>query len=93
MDASPRVLSSEAPRYAGRHLFALIGLLLVSFWALDLGPLVSPAGAKNQPAALHYFSAPNLDYLRITWPKPRNNPSSQGTENMINFKINARLPA
>ena len=51
MDACPRVLSSEAPRYAGRRLIALIGLLLVSFWALDLGRLASKAGAQERRPA------------------------------------------
>ena len=51
MDAGQRVLSSEAARYAGRRLFALIGLLLVSFWALDLGLLVAPARAQERRPA------------------------------------------
>ncbi|MFI5354142.1 MAG: hypothetical protein ACHQX0_00900 [Desulfobaccales bacterium] len=51
MDACPRVLSSEAPRYAGRRLIALIGLLLASFWALDPGWLASKAGAQERRPA------------------------------------------
>ena len=51
MDAGPRVLSPGAARYAGRRLIALIGLLLVSFWALDLGLLAAPARAQERRPA------------------------------------------
>ena len=52
MDAGHKDTSRLWPaRYAGRRLIALIGLLLVAFWALDLGLLASPGRAQERRPA------------------------------------------
>ncbi|MCX5893187.1 MAG: hypothetical protein NTW80_09490, partial [Deltaproteobacteria bacterium] len=51
MDAGQRVRLPGAARYTGRRLIALIGLLLIAFWALDLGLLASPGESQvRRPA-------------------------------------------